>query len=82
MQICEICKKKPLTGNSITRKGISKKKGGIGLNTTGIARRRFMPNIQKVRAIVNGGVKRIRVCTSCIQAGKIEKAFRRKKTVA
>ena len=76
MQICQICGKKPLTGNSIARKGMAKKKGGVGKKITGITKRRFFPNLQKVKAIVNGGVKRIRVCTSCIQAGKVQKATR------
>lgn len=33
------------------------------------------PNLQSVKAVVNGSVKRIRVCTSCIKAGKVQKAL-------
>ncbi len=72
-KICEICGKGPATGNRIIRKGLRKSKGGIGLHTTGITRRRFLPNIQRVRAIVNGATRRVNVCTSCIRAGKIVK---------
>ena len=36
--------------------------------------RRFEPNLQTVRAIVNGGTKRIRVCTRCLRSGKVVKA--------
>jgi len=36
--------------------------------------RRFEPNLQTVRAIVNGGPKRIRVCTRCLRSGKVVKA--------
>ena len=77
MKVCDICGKKPITGNTIARRGLPKWKGGIGLKTTGITRRRFMPNLQKVRAMVNGGVKTLKVCTSCIQAGKVQKAVRK-----
>ena len=36
--------------------------------------RRFEPNLQKVRAIVNGGVRRLRVCTRCLRSNKVVKA--------
>lgn len=71
---CEICDKKPLAGKQIARRGISKKAGGIGLKITGITTRRFLPNLQTVRASINGGVKKIRVCVKCIKAGKVQKA--------
>ena len=75
MKICEICGKKPIVGNKIARRGMAKAKGGVGKKTTGITRRRFLPNLQKVRVkLPNGTVKRMKVCTSCIQAGKITKA--------
>jgi len=51
-----------------------KKKGGIGLHTTGITKRRFLPNIQKVRALVNGGPVILKVCARCIKSGKVVKA--------
>lgn len=79
-RICEICGRKPVYGNIINRRGIAKKSGGIGLKTTGITRRLFLPNLQTVRAWVQGGVRRIKVCTSCIRAGKITKAPLRPKT--
>ncbi len=75
-RVCEICGKKTQFGNKVSRRGLPKYKGGIGLKTTGISRRKFKPNIQKVRAIVNGGVKRMKVCTSCLAAGKVKKALR------
>lgn len=75
MKTCEICGKKPLVGNKIARRGMAKAKGGVGKKTTGITRRRFLPNLQKIKVILpNGTVRRIKVCTSCIQAGKIKKA--------
>ncbi len=75
MKICEICGKKPIVGSSIARRGMAKKAGGVGKKITGITRRRFYPNLQVVKAKLAGGtVKRIKVCTSCIQAGKVQKA--------
>jgi len=73
-RVCDICNKGPRTGNKIVRRGLAKKKGGIGLNTTGVTKRRFLPNLQSIRVRINGGVKRMKVCTACIKSGKIEKA--------
>jgi large subunit ribosomal protein L28 len=71
---CEICGKTVSTGNRIVRHGLAKAKGGIGLHTTGITRRKFLPNLQNVRVRENGGVKRKTVCTACIRSGKVNKA--------
>jgi large subunit ribosomal protein L28 len=58
----------------IARRGLPKKKGGIGLKTTGITHRVFRPNLQRVRVVEAGRVRRARVCTACIRSGKIRKA--------
>ncbi len=71
---CEICGKAPSFGKSITRRGLAKKKGGVGQKITGITPRLFKPNIQKVRVRTGGGVRRMRVCVRCIKGGKITKA--------
>ena len=73
-RICEICGKGALYGNRIVMHGLAKKKGGIGMHTTGITKRRFLPNIQKVRVMANGGVRRRNVCASCIKSGAVTKA--------
>ncbi len=70
---CEICGKGPTSGSSIVRHGLCKKKGGIGLHTTAVTKRTFKPNLQKVRAVVDGGVKSLTVCTACLKAGKVQK---------
>jgi large subunit ribosomal protein L28 len=73
-KVCEICGKGPRSGNSIVRHGLAKYKGGIGLHTTGITKRRFLPNLKSVRAKTSsGGVTRMKVCAACIKAGKIVK---------
>jgi large subunit ribosomal protein L28 len=73
-KICEICGKGPVAGRTIKRRGLSRKKGGVGLKITGINIRRFLPNLKLVRAVVNGTPKRIRVCVKCLKAGKVKKA--------
>ncbi len=72
-KVCEICGKKPMTGNSIVRHGLEKYKGGIGLHTTGITKRRFMPNLQTIRVKEGGRTLRRTVCTECIRNGRIQK---------
>ncbi|MBI1978105.1 MAG: 50S ribosomal protein L28 [Candidatus Omnitrophica bacterium] len=75
MKICYVCGKRPISGNSIARRGMAKKKGGVGKKITGITRRRFFPNLQRVKILIKHGLaKRVLVCTSCIQAGKARKA--------
>lgn len=73
-KVCEVCGKGSRTGSTIVRKGLPKKKGGIGLHTTGISRRRFLPNVQRLHVRVGQTAKTMRVCTACIKAGKIQKA--------
>ena len=74
-RVCEVCGKGPMSGSTIVRHGLAKYKGGIGLHTTGITTRRFLPNIQTVRAKTSeGGVTRMKVCASCIKQGKVSKA--------
>jgi len=62
--VCEVCGKHPSFGMSVSH---SHKR----------SRRRWNPNIQRVRAIVKGAPVRLSVCTSCIKAGKVTKPARR-----
>ena len=79
MRHCSVCDKKPLVGRSISRRGLAKKSGGVGKKITGITRRRFFPNLQKVKVLFSDGtVRRVMVCASCLQAGKVTKALPRK----
>lgn len=73
-RVCEICGKKTQVGNQIERRGLAKWKGGVGRKITGKTKRKFKANIQRVRANINGTIKKIKVCTGCIGAGKIVKA--------
>lgn len=58
---CEVCGKGPMSGNNVSH----------AHNTT---RRRFLPNLKNVRAIISGQTKKVRVCTSCLRSEKIQKA--------
>jgi len=58
--VCEVCGKKPTFGNNIS-------------HSHRRTRRRWNPNIQSVRAVVGGTPKRLKVCTSCIKAGKVSR---------
>ncbi|MFA4991963.1 MAG: 50S ribosomal protein L28 [Candidatus Omnitrophota bacterium] len=73
-RICAICGKRPASGRMIARRGLAKIKGGVGLKITGITKRKFLPNLQTVKANIKGVVRRIKVCTACIKAGKVKKA--------
>lgn len=77
-QKCDVCGKKPATGNRVSQRGKPKYLGGNGRKTTGITRRLFRPNLQKIRVQQGGGVVTKRVCTACIRAGRVQKAVVRK----
>lgn len=81
-RVCQFCGRRTEVGNMIARRGLAKKKGGIGLKTTGITKRRFKPNIQWVRAAVGGHIERVRVCARCIKSGRITKTLPRGKVAA
>ena len=74
---CEICGKSAQMGNQVTTRGKKKYLGGVGTKITGITRRKFKPNLQRVRvAGENGASKFIRVCAQCIRSGAVKKAVK------
>ena len=60
-QKCTLCGKGPSFGNVVSH-----------ANNT--RRRRWNPNLQRVRAVIDGVRKHVRVCTSCIRSGRVKKA--------
>jgi large subunit ribosomal protein L28 len=60
-RVCEVCGKKPHFGKNVS-------------HANNRSSRRWLPNIQTVKAITNGTVKRIHVCTRCIRSGAVTKA--------
>jgi large subunit ribosomal protein L28 len=84
-RICPLTGRRPVKGNHIWRSGKAKKKGGIGTHVTAITKRKFYPNLQRVKAILpNGEVRYMRVSVKALKAGLVTKAPRRtwKKTDA
>lgn len=77
-KICELTGKGPIKGSHIWRSGKAKKKGGIGTHITAITKRRFMPNLQRVKAVINGEVRYIRVTAKAIKKGMVTKAPKRR----
>src|SRR5260221_327345 len=75
--ICELTGTGPIKGNHIWRSGKAKKTGGIGTHVTAITKRRFMPNLQRVKALINGEVRYIRVTAAALHKGIVIKATRR-----
>ncbi len=77
-QVCEVCGKKPVLGNTVTHRGKAKYLGGVGTKVTGISRRKFCPNLQRVHVTTaNGTRKTLRVCTQCIRSGAVVKRIHR-----
>ena len=76
-RVCHFTGKKTSSGNSITRRGKAKYLGGVGRNVTGVSKRKFKPNIQKVRAVVDGKVCKIRVSAKAIRMGLVVKPPKR-----
>ena len=72
-RVCDYCEKRTETGYQLARRGLPKKKGGIGLRVTGHTKRKFKPNIQRIAAVVDGKSVRVKVCTRCLKAGKVIK---------
>lgn len=59
-RICVICGKRPMAGNHVS-------------HAHNRVPRRFLPNLQRVRAVVDGSVRRVQVCTTCIKSGRVRK---------
>ena len=76
-RVCFFTGKRTKAGQTISRRGKAKKHGGVGKKVTGITKRKFKPNIQKVRAVVDGTVCRIKVSAKAIRMGLVVKPQKR-----
>lgn len=77
-RFCEFTGKGPRKGSIIWRSGKAKKQGGIGTHITAITKRRFMPNLQRVKAqLPNGEIRYVRVSASAIKKGLLVKPRKR-----
>lgn len=76
-RVCQYSGKRTRAGRTYTTRGLAKAKGGVGKKTTGKTNRKFKPNIQRVRAVVDGRVVRVKVAAKFLRRGMIEKPGRR-----
>lgn len=76
-RVCYFTGKRTHAGRSIARRGKAKYLGGVGRKVTGISKRKFKPNIQRVRALVDGKVVRIKVSAKAIRNGLVVKPLKR-----
>ncbi|HOA15000.1 MAG TPA: 50S ribosomal protein L28 [Bacillota bacterium] len=60
-KVCEVCNKGPVSGHNVSNSEVHTK-------------RRWLPNLHTVKAIVNGSHRRIRVCTNCLKSGRVVRA--------
>lgn len=74
---CFFTGKKTTFGRSYARRGKAKYLGGVGRKTTGITKRKFKPNVQKVRAVIDGRVVRVKASAKAIRMGLIVKPVKR-----
>ena len=76
-RVCQFSGKKTTSGRTYARRGLAKAKGGIGKKTTGKTLRTFKPNIQRVRAVIDGRVMRVKVTAKLLRRGIIVKPVKR-----
>lgn len=76
-RVCHFTGKKTTFGNQKTHRGKAKYLGGVGTKTTGITARKFKANIQKVRAVVNGRIVRLKVSAKALRMGLVQKPVKR-----
>jgi large subunit ribosomal protein L28 len=76
-RVCYFTGKKTKSGRSYAHRGKAKYLGGVGTKVTGISNRTFKPNIQKVRAIIDGQIVRLKVSAKAIRMGLIVKPMKR-----
>lgn len=75
---CHFTGAKTTSGNRMTRRGLAKYLGGVGIKTTSITKRTFKPNLQRVKAVVDGAPVRVLASTRAIRSGLVVKPIRRK----
>ena len=76
-RVCYFTGKRTKSGRQYTRRGKAKYLGGVGRKITGRTKRKFKPNVQKVRAVIDGKPVRVQVSAKAIRDGMIVKPVRR-----
>ncbi|MCG8407175.1 MAG: 50S ribosomal protein L28 [Phycisphaerales bacterium] len=76
-RVCHFTGKRTRAGRSYSHRGKAKYLGGVGTKVTGITKRKFKPNIQRVRALIDGKICRIKVSAKAIRMGLVVKPPKR-----
>lgn len=76
-RVCYFTGRRTHAGQSISRRGKAKYLGGVGKKVTGVCKRKFKPNIQRVRAVIDGKICRIKVSVKAIRMGLVVKPVKR-----
>lgn len=78
-RVCKICGKGSQVGNAVETRGKAKYLGGVGTKITGITRRQFKPNLQRVKiTTASGSNETVRVCTQCLRSGAVRRVVRQR----
>ena len=80
-RVCHFTGRRTSSGRQITRRGKAKYLGGVGRKITGRTKRKFKPNVQKVRAVIDGKVVRIQASAKAIRMGLVVKPLKRERPV-
>jgi len=76
-RVCHFTGKRTTSGRQYTHRGKAKYLGGVGTKVTGKTKRKFKPNIQRVRAVIDGVLVRVKVSTKAIRMGLVSKPVKR-----
>ena len=76
-RVCHFTGKRTTSGRQYTHRGKAKYLGGVGTKVTGKTKRKFKPNLQRVRAVIDGRVCRVLVSTKALRMGLVQKPMRR-----
>lgn len=76
-RVCYFTGKRTTSGRKYSHRGKAKYLGGVGTKVTGISNRKFKPNIQRVRAVIDGQIVRIKVSAKAIRMGLVIKPMKR-----
>ncbi len=63
-RVCEFCDKRPITGHKVSHSNIKTKT-------------RWIPNLKRMKAVINGSTQTVKVCTRCIRSGKVTRPVKR-----
>ena len=76
-RVCQYSGKRTRAGRTYTTRGLAKAKGGVGKKITGKTNRKFKPNVQRVRALIDGRVVRVKIAAKYLRRGLVVKPGRR-----